>query len=465
MGEKNRANETVTDVYITPSKHGYSAFRKGTDERDASEFGAFSAPLVYRIAEITESAIKGGTEFDCAFRELSELYTLCRKNSRILAILLGEWICDLCLVTGNVGKISELSQIGAGEAFLVSDFAVGELVNAFFKRDASELESTLENALQYLSEYDIRKSPCFEKNQELYRRAVLAVIPKVLSAALGERGRGFFLPEPVTTERTAFMGLPCTSGCPAKITVTYLPYSDNTELRTFITAVLKHTDNLVRLGFGAKSKIVGFTLSSEYRRVCSDAIRAAIPDFLPMPAKVGRKPSPKKEQLRREKTEAEKASFEPISLDIDFAKAKRLEAESWKIAELLGADYGGNDISFSVKTVYGDTEIAEEAEKTLDAPTDNGQTTVNSDIPEEWQEFFASLTDTEKQFLCAMSKGLDVNAFSKKRGGMAQGYVDAINEKSSDTYGDIIIEDFDFIEDYRKELEEIFSELYNTEVL
>ena len=48
---------------------------------------------------------------------------------------------------------------------------------------------------------------------------------------------------------------------------------------------------------------------------------------------------------------------------------------------------------------------------------------------------------------------------------MAQGYIDAINEKSSDTYGDIIIEDFDFIEDYSDELKEIFSELYDTEVL
>ena len=49
------------------------------------------------------------------------------------------------------------------------------------------------------------------------------------------------------------------------------------------------------------------------------------------------------------------------------------------------------------------------------------------------------------------------------------GYADSVNEKASDTYGDIILAcdgiNVDFIEEYKDELTEIFRRLYNTEVL
>ena len=49
------------------------------------------------------------------------------------------------------------------------------------------------------------------------------------------------------------------------------------------------------------------------------------------------------------------------------------------------------------------------------------------------------------------------------------GYADSINEKASDTYGDIILltdgVKIGFIEDYEQELRDIFKDMYDTEVL
>ena len=60
-----------------------------------------------------------------------------------------------------------------------------------------------------------------------------------------------------------------------------------------------------------------------------------------------------------------------------------------------------------------------------------------------------------------MAKGGDVEALARSHGAMALGLCDSVNEKASDSYGDIIIDTsgaaLSFFEDYRDELCDIFG--------
>lgn len=458
-------NCPVVSLKVTEWEYPYEPFDIKNCNDTLNKQG-FSQVTAY-VAELIRDAMCKQKNLNSVLEELVSIYTEQRNQKSLLHIFIGEWICDLSLAVGIPHEIFRLCSCEAFEISLVRDFAAGDYICSFLKGEPC-CEAKLLSALRVLSEYDFTKSLYYQNNREIYQKAVSAALSAALKRALSEYGRGFFVPERRRICHTAFSGLPCDRECSKRLETEYIPFCENTELRIFITALVKCTDNFIRQGLGIKSKLVGFTLSAEYRRLISDTIRKEIPGFLPAPSKVGRKPKEKSEKtFTRKSREIQKEQYEPINLSIDFSRAKRLEAESWKLTSLLGADYGGNDISVDVDEIYGkkdkeeknfrESRMSENVEITVQ-DTETPEYTEN--IPEEWREFFSLLTKEEKTVLTLVARGMDTQETIKKYGGMLKGFADSINEKAYDAYGDIIIEDvgrrLEFIEDYRDELTHIF---------
>lgn len=431
-----------------------------SDEHNATASLLKVAEQIIRKAEENEKA-----DLDSATTKLFLLWQEYKEKSPVFAGLFGEWIFDLYL---SVGRETELCSIYEKELCKIpfaSDFIIGDYIQSFLEGGKEQNTAKLISAVKRLSEYDFTKSVHYKNDAEIYKKCLCSVIPNVFEYVLLEKGKEFFVPKKKTLKRYAYRGLPCTNGSVKKFEIEYIPYSENDELSSLVSSVIKYVENLIRQGKGVKSKLVGFSLLPEYRRLITETIRSSVPGLLPMPLKVGRKPTGKiKKGIKKQSIEEKTIVFEPIDLNIDFTRAKKLQEESWEIAELFGGDYGENEISYNPENLY-------DKNKTEDVKSEafEGTDFDDENIPEEWQEFYLSLTDDEKKMMCCISNGLDVEVFAKKRGGISVGFAESINEKASELYGDIVIDTTEkqlaFIEDYKEELKEIFIEMYKTEVL
>ena len=459
-------NCPVVSLKVCEWEYPYEPF--DTKKCDATPYGNEAFGVIEYASELIRDAFCNKKSIDSALGELVLLYTEQKSQKGLLHVFIGEWICDLALVFGVPNEIFRLCSRRAFEVAFVADFAAGDYICSFLKGEDS-CDDKLFSALTVLSEYDYTKSPCLKSNREIYQKAMRAAVSVALKKALSEYGTGFFVPTGKRITRSAFSGLPCERECSKQLCAEYIPFSENTELCAFITALVKYTDNLVRQGLGIKSKLVGFTLSADYRRLISDTIRQAIPGFLPLPARAGRKPKKENEKSDTGKKEEIQQQPEPINLMIDFSRAKRLEAESWRLTSLIGSDYGTNDISINVNDMYGEGAKEEAVLKEKPVKDNTEAVALCENIPEEWRELFSLLTIEEKTVLCLVARGMDVQETIKKNGGMLKGVADSINEKAYDAYGDIIVEDvgrsLEFIPDYKDELTDIFYTLKDTEVI
>ncbi len=474
----------VTSVKISPWKYNYESFEPhcGISDKMLSDFdkrlmdgdypvgSEYGFMFVSKYCTMTvENCICGGSDFYQAKEKLVRVYEYCRERLPMLSPFVVRWLCGMYLSKEKQNDIPELFNDGIYQFPFAKDYATGDYICAFLRGEGRAFPEKMFFALKYLSDYNYKKSCVYERNREIYEKALCAVLPAVFEYTLSQHGKDFFLPELLTVTMQGFPELFCRSECESLMEISYIPFSQNVELFELISACVKHTDNLLRQGFGIKSKLVGFTLSTEYRKLVADTIRAVLPGILPMPMKVGRKPKEKTTDKKTAKREETKTVYEPIDLNIDFSKAKKLETESWRLAQMLSGDYGGNDISFNVREAY-------------DEITDKNRSCISEDsaekieknpeiqcIPEDWQEFYMLLSEDEKKILCLCAKGMDASEYVRKTGGLLQGFADSINEKASDAYGDIIIEmlgkNIGFIEEYEQELTDIFLDMYNTEVL
>ena len=442
-----------------------------------------SALLNALVSAVCSHAVENilccGEDFAHNTNKLVSVFSLYCSKNLLRGKLVGQWLCDLCLVTGKAALIPEFSSLGIPVPF--SDaFCTGNFIHSFLDNQNDFSFAEISGFLKCSGSYPAVSPAVFEIAPEICRKIICTVLRTLFDYLRYKNGSEFFIPKEKTVVFNTFTGLPCREECFKKVRVVYVPYNENTELSALVSDVLCCTENLIRQGFGMKSKISGFTLAAEYRKLVSDTVRETVPDLLPPPAKVGRKPGKKIRPEPEKKTKPEYIP-EAVDLNIDISNARKLEAESWKLTDMLYANYGGNDITFNADKAYVNddrTQIRENAddqplirETVLETVHEKASESAPSveDIPEDWREFIELLSSDEKNILSLIAKGENASEYAKKRGGLLYGYVQSVNEKASDAYGDIILTEngteFEFIEDYKDELTEIFSALQDTEVL
>lgn len=412
--------------------------------------------LIHRVSDIIDGS--GGETAQSTTQKLLAVLTEYKGKSDLLCRMLSEWICDVCLIGGELSYLSELFGKGLRTS-LTSDFLVGGFICAFSGKGRENICERLMCALPYMCDYDYEMSEPYRKNPELYVSVVTNVVLAVLECARDDETISLFELHSVTKERRVYRGL--TNKCKNAVIIEleYLSQAENSGLRALVTAAAKYADNLVRQGLGIKSKLPCTGLLPQYRQSAVQAVRQAYPELLPKPARVGRKPKPESEKKSR-KSEMLPQVPEPIDLNIDFAKARQLEAESWRLAELVGAEYDGALLSVSLPEISAGNKTLQESAAEEDEQV--SQSSENICDAGEWSEFLTVLTEKEMRVLECILCGGDAVALSRSLGGMLHGFADAINEKAQDTYGDIIMEaksdgGFCVFGDYAQELSEIIN--------
>lgn len=449
---------SVKTVMVRSASFCYGDFRVPSS-RDLDD-----TSFIHCIKRVSDIIDKSGSKKTAdTVQEMLLVLELYRGKSELLCRMISEWICDLCLINGELAYLSGLFCRKLSATYLTADFLVGDFIEAFLQNNKENIRRKLICALPYMCDYAYAASEPKRKNSELYETVVTEAVLAVLDVARNDDEGAFFSHRTAKVVRCAYQGLVCKCENSKILEIEYISYSENSHLRALVTSAVKYADNLVRQGLGIKSKLPCTGLLPEYRRCAVEAVRHAVPELLPVPSKVGRKPKPENEKKRKEREAQISEMYEPISLDIDFAKAKRLEAESWRLAELVGSDYGGAQLEFSAPALEKDMP----RESTCDKPAKDMNSVADAYGTGEWAEFLEALTDKEKRVLVCILCGGDVAALSKSLGGMAHGFADSINEKAQDTYGDIIIETdadgvFCVFEDYAAEISEIINS--NTEV-
>lgn len=405
---------------------------------------------------------------DSIISGLLNLYDVYQKKIPMLAARIPEWICDFCLINESPHIFFETCVSRIFNAFFANDYFIWDCVSSYSQGNNIAAEEKTMLALNGLCRTDYKSFSHRNSQTKLYESSIRAVLPVVLQKAARENGKDFFIPPPKKLFRNAYSGLACKSEVLKTFEIVYLPFSECTELCVLTTESVKFTENLIRQGSGIKSKISGISLPADYRKIISDTLRERFPEFFPPLAKVGRKHKKNDSVLKKKNDENKKNSATAKKIadfSVDLKKAEELESESWQIAELLSGDYENDEITVSL----GKTENADNSFKIgITDNTANHSNKPEINVPEEWKDFFATLSENEKAFLSCISQNKNTAAFAKKLGGLSLGFADSINEKAMESYGDIVIdvqaEIPQFLDDYKSELCKIFGELYNTEV-
>ncbi len=395
---------------------------------------------------------------------------------------LADCITDFCLVKGRLWELAELYRTDLTGFGFSADFFGADLVYAFLSGKGVPRECTV-LCSACLCDFDFRSFAHYRNHTEICECAVESAVTAALEVVLSSCGKSRFVPEPKKTVRCAYAGLPCPAGLLRRVELTYLPFSEDAEIRGFVTSVVKYADNLVRQGLDIRSKLSGAGLPPAYRSAVNERIRSDLPGFLKAPGKVGRKPKHPRSEPKEEASPP--IPEEKIDLRVDFARARQIETDSWKLCALLGTEYG-DEKSVDLSLLYGGEKSKKGEQNEADVPESPadgqsgrtsekaspgkgeaeipGKTDANSTAnsinetqeADEWTEFFVSLDETEKKVLACVLTGESPEGAAAAAGGFAQGFVSSVNEKASEWIGDILIEEteggFSVIEDYREDV-------------
>ena len=358
-------------------------------------------------------------------RQLLELWHQYRRSYPRLDRLLGEWVCDFCLIhqlpSPGYGFVHRLN--GALASCSLKEFYVGGI------RDSdSDCIGTV--MLTFCSNYNYKDSKFYKSDtKELYDKHISGALNSVFECLRlnGEDSR-FFKTEHSRVARDAFSGALCSYAIRKKLEIEYVSLLRSYELRFLVTDAIKYSENKVRAVIGVKSRLTVHNLAPSVRECIDKYFAEALP-----PVK---------------KTEAVVAEYEHLydapRTQLSPEHAALIEQTSWETTERLTAAFEDEDLL----TVQAPEVISIPVAEPVFVPDTAGD--MGGSLAEalcEYMEFLrlADACDFEGQ-----------RKYAAAHGQMIDLIIDKINEISVENFGDVILEEGDggyvIIEDYRKEI-------------
>ena len=358
-------------------------------------------------------------------RQLLELWHQYRRSYPRLDRLLGEWVCDFCLIhqlpSPGYGFVHRLN--GALASCSLKEFYVGGI------RDSdSDCIGTV--MLTFCSNYSYKDSKFYKSDtKELYDKHMSGALDSVFECLRlnGEDSR-FFKTEHSKVARDAFSGALCSYAIRKKLEIEYVSLLRSYELRFLVTDAIKYSENKVRAVIGVKSRLTVHNLAPSVRECIDKYFAEALP-----PVK---------------KTEDVVAEYEHLydapRTQLSPEHAALIEQTSWETTERLTAAFEDEDLL----TVQAPEVISIPVAEPVFVPDTAGD--MGGSLAEalcEYMEFLrlADACDFEGQRKYAAAHGQIIDLI-----------IDKINEISVENFGDVILEEGDggyvIIEDYRKEI-------------
>lgn len=299
------------------------------------------------------------------------------------------------------------------------------------------------------SDYDYKRAKYYPENRTEYERHIKSAVGEVIRYGIERKFAIFASDKVLSIPIDSYIGAVVSSNGKKRMRVEFTSFLKGIEVREYATAVVKHAENKLRLMLGIKAKLGEKPLDSE-------TLSAIDMYFKPlMPAE--------KVKVRAEDKYMPAdymKNYEAESWGFDFTEAAEIERESWaNTARLTVSDEEyvdtANDTVKAPATVEVVAEVAEVAKET--EITEKVEYTQTESMPTTGNAESVGSDENDDEFMKnAVRAALDGRFVSwAKSVGLYEGEAqDRVNTYFLDIIGDVILEEYTFIEDYREDIEE-----------
>jgi hypothetical protein len=404
------------------------------------------------------------------YGQLWRLWMGYRERYPSLDHYLVEWLTDYLLVNRSGPQLikAHIQALSVGSTILDPDLLLSHLLDG----SPLQLPTVL---IEALSDYRITTSPFYRSgHHDVVDKVLPQVIDRVNAHLLGTQRMGIFDAFKPSTDLTVRRELfrSAIYGGPSSpvITATVVPYSRHAPLRTFLTAVVKYTENRLRelKRFEGRSHVV--SLDPAVQLVIDKALgapsnvgTAAHPIVIDM-GKVDEVTKQSDEVLRMllaetESTEPADAASPPLGAravvsppqvvnNMERAEMLARESDEVQLLPLDGIEEASESVPVTPTTAARGTDPQDDPSHESNAFTTGehpaaGITVVPGNLPKEWADFTAALTVDQRHTLWAIIELNDptpeIKSVADRSGIMPGALIDSINELALDTLGDYVI--------------------------
>ena len=332
---------------------------------------------------------------------------------------LGEWICDFSL-------IYQLP-IRFPDARVTRDMMSSvSLPEVFYTFDSNNTQLFAKFLLSYCNSYNYRKSKFYDDNtKELYETHISNAFEKViLESKLNTK---IFNESNKHISKLGFMGALCTYKIKKRLEISYASPILETQLKSYISDVIKYSENHIRNAIGIRSKLGVKNIDNNTKKILDIYFEEVFSS-----GSFKNINTPEYEKLYDIKKE-----------EFSIVAAKEIEASSWEITEKLIEAF--EEPSDNNSTLQENLQVSIRlSEPSLD--TDDSQSPT--------EVFNIQISKYAKLFeLIKNEKYTEQRSYVKNNNLIFEAVVDEINEIAVEIFDDILIEKNDIgykiIDDYK----------------
>ncbi len=385
---------------------------------------------------------------DYVLSSLSSVWIGYRGRLARLDSYLCEWTADYCM-------INDMPFPDAMRPYLSEIAAKAHFKEYYFDYLLShtDFESAAHALIYCFSDYVYSSSKYYGENREQYEKYIPQAVSAVLKRGTEKKFGIFALEKKYKIVIDTFLGCAVSSAKKKKLTVEFRSFLRGIETREYVTALVKYSENTLRKCLGIKAKLGVKELDGETIAAVNEFFTPLLPeDKAHMP--------PEEKYMPRDYLK----NYEAESSGFDLETAAQIERASWTNTARLTAedectayenscensfddDLGdaSSDASFVEGQISADDVIAG------DVVTDDVIT--NDVIVNDSSDLTSPDTDFIRAGVAAALDGR-FRRWAKESGVYEGEAQDVINTYFLEITGDIILEDFTLIEDYREDVEE-----------
>lgn len=381
-------------------------------------------------------------------RALTSVWLGYRERMPRLDSYMCEWLEDFCMINDLPLPdeiFTHISEIAAKAHFKEYYFDALLSADALATQNLDTRTLAASALIDCYSDYVFSASKYYGENREKYDKYIPLAVSAVLDEGLKQKRGIFACDKSYKVVVDTFIGCAVSSDKKKRVKIEFTSFLRGIETREYVTALVKYSENVLRRSLGIKAKL-GVKSLDEWTTAIVDSFFAPL-----MPREKVKKPADEMYM-----PDGYLKNYEAETSGFDFDAAAEIERLSWANTARLTASEDEESVPVS-------SEAAEESEVFLDGEissdiygTTAGDNTDNKEEnPQETDETPKEPTD-ENFMRSAVSAALEgrFREWAKESGYYEGEAQDRVNTYFLDIIGDVILEDFTFIEDYREDIEE-----------
>ncbi|WP_019636545.1 TerB N-terminal domain-containing protein [Paenibacillus fonticola] len=442
------------------------------------------------------------------YKQMQQVWLAYRERYPKLEAYVREWLYDYGLVFGlDVPPSEPLQKLPRNLSLELKELE-------WKRRFTAEPLALTWDMLRTLVDYDVEKSRFYtgqgRKDLQLYASKAVALVDGYLSKIEGARLLKRFMPREKIVSRPLFRTAVYNHELYGRsVTVSVLPISTHLPLRSYLTQLVRFTENKLRELLGFRGKLRGIQLEPEVEQLVerflhkefeqrkAEEAKASLPRVKINVSKLQRTQW-ESDEVRDMLTVEEQApvtgerregAVPPLQLVkgskvLDPEKAAKLQQaeldfeRGWMEPEeiehtqvrLVSTRHDFKEDSIATRHQAqppSETNMRDDSESLdteISAVTGRckkiGAEEIGMELPGEWREVFARLSTAHLKMLSALLDGADAAvrfSIAERAGSMPELLLDEINEIAMECIGDLLVDGDEIAREYKEELRSLLS--------